>query len=131
MPYEISWYKDKRIIHARFYDTLTLEEMRSFFEELKRFRESGVDPVHVLSDVRSLKRFPMSLPAIREVIPVLDGLGVDVLVGDHNPMIQFMVTVVAQFSNLELRQARTIDTALDILARLDPSLNDLPDKPSV
>ena len=31
MPYEISWYVDKRIIHARFFDTLTLEEMRSFF----------------------------------------------------------------------------------------------------
>ena len=131
MPYEISWYTAKRIIHARFYDTLTLEEMRDFFEDLMRFRNSGEDPVHILSDVTTLQGFPMSLPAIREVIPALDGLGVDVLVGVHNPMIQFMVTVVAQFSNLELRQAETLDEALDILARLDASLSDLRDTSSV
>ena len=87
--------------------------------------------MHVLSDVRALKRFPMSLPAIREVIPALDGFGVDILVGDHNTIIQFMVTVVSQLSKLELRQAKTIDEALAILVRLDASLSDLPEKSSV
>lgn len=130
MSYDISWYLDKRIILVTYHETLTIDELPAHFETLNQYRDDGEAPVHILTDMRRLEKFPMSLTAIRQAVPALNGFGVDVLIGMRQPVIHFMISVVTQFSKLELRQANSIEDALVIIARLDPTLTHLMDKSS-
>ncbi len=122
MPYDISWYLEKRIIFVEFEGDMDIEALPSMYEDLERFRDEGHDPVHIVGDVTHLGKFPFSIPAIREVAPVMEDFGVCAIYGVQQPLLQFVLKVMSQLSKLEIRIVENQESALASISRLDPTL---------
>jgi hypothetical protein len=125
MPYDMSWYLEKRIVFINFHETMQLDEMPSMFEALEDFRQAGEDPVHIIADVSRMERFPMAISEVGQLAPLMDTFGVCVIYGVSQPLLQFVLKVVAKVIKLELRVAETLELALISIGRLDPTLSHL------
>src|SRR5689334_16581788 len=72
MPYEDSWYVEKRVAIQRLYGVITVEESEMARDGVIRLLEEGTPLVHILVDVSDVEKFPTNITAIRRMIPNVD-----------------------------------------------------------
>jgi hypothetical protein len=122
MPYDVSWYVEKRIVYVEFHQTLLLEELPPLFAAVMQLRDEGESPVHIFANLSRMEKFPVSLPAIQQVSPLMNGFGVAIIYGVRQQILFFILKVAASFIEIEARVVGTEDEALHMIARLDPTL---------
>lgn len=126
MGYEITWYEQGRVAHVKVYGEFSLEEMhRSSQEIVADYLEKGQPPVHLLVDLLEMEKYPTQLNQVREANKIVMthlAMGRLVIIGNMNPVVKFLASVVAQFSRIEHRIVATPEEAMEVLRRLDLSL---------
>jgi hypothetical protein len=125
MPFEVSWYKERRVLYERLYGELTLNDVFDATQSQRQFAADGIPLVHTIADVREVVRFPTNISLINNNIghdPKL--FGWNVVVGT-NPMIRFIVKVLAQLDSGQYYPVATIEDAVAFLIEQDSTLADM------
>jgi len=122
LPYQLSWYTEKRILYQQYAGVLTEAELIAADNEATNLVQSGTAPVHIIADTTSVEKFPMSLSQANRLLGKrAEGLGWVVTIS-HNRAMNFLVSVVLQVRGVETRFATSLDEALVFLCHRDPSL---------
>ena len=58
MPFQLSWYFERRILYQRVYGDVTPEEMVQTNATLIEHLRAGDSPVHLLLDLTQMGKFP-------------------------------------------------------------------------
>lgn len=127
MPYQLSWYRENYIVLATVSGDFSLAELEAYGNELSQhYLEGAQTPIHVISDVSAMKKFPThALTAIRTSESWLrhPKLGWVILIDKNsNPMLRFLLATVTQVVKLKYRMVATPEEALSLLYNLDPAL---------
>ncbi|PJF21133.1 MAG: hypothetical protein CUN56_12645 [Phototrophicales bacterium] len=125
MPYDLSWYIEKRVMMIYLTGHITTEELYEMTDETRVLLEQGEGKVHALVDYSQAESIPRSLSTLvneikREKDPKQ---GITILIMPKtNKMMQFVANIMMQVIGLEFRQVQTMDEALNTLRRVDPTL---------
>ncbi len=126
MPVLVTWYIEHRVVYARYYGEITVEEMKENNAQLETHLDAAEAPAYILADARDAEKFPFSMSALW-----------DVATGKPHPklywslnvtpqrMQRFIATLLSQFNRVNSKQFATMEEALEFLQRLDKSLPDL------
>lgn len=129
MPYEDSWYVDKRVAIQRLYGVITVEESEKARDGVVRLLEEGTPLVHILVDVSDVEKFPTNITAIRRMIPNVDSpnMGWLLIYGANNVFLRFIASTLAQLGmpGVRLRMMSTMDECLTFLQGQDSTLGNL------
>ncbi|MDZ4766322.1 MAG: hypothetical protein SGI73_17410 [Chloroflexota bacterium] len=123
MNYEFTWTVEKRIIYARIFEEITLDDVTQIVKRLNQMIREGDQPVHILCDLRETKRFPMNL---RDVVGAVDksdqphNSGWSIIISS-NSLIRFLGSVAVQLSGARAHVCTDIETAFRYIAARDGS----------
>ena len=126
MPFEISWYREGRIVGLRYYGNITLDDLKAATKAFADYVEKGTPPVHSLADVREVNKYPVNLHQIAAAINRGDPnrVGWTVIVTSSTP-IRFISTAIGNLIRSKVRAFATLEAALDYLREVDPTLADV------
>ena len=126
MPIQISWQQPGRLIHQRFYGTITLTELRNAQQEFFHYLDNGSAPIHAIIDLADARDYPKSVGKIREaLVPDETGkTGLVVIVTGSNPIIKFITSAVSQiaFKNKAFTFCSTLEEAVHYLRSRDRTI---------
>jgi hypothetical protein len=123
MPYQISWYVDKRVLYQRYQGTLTATDIIAADHEATTYVDSGTPPVHIIADTSQVQKFPLNLSeSTRLLSNRAKGLGW-VLVISRNRALNFVISVALQVRGVDIRFVASLDEALVFLAARDQTLS--------
>ncbi len=132
MPFQVSWYVEKRIIYGRYYGEITLEELTEATDIIYDYLEETEAPAYLIADTTDVTRHPYSLAALRQALrkerhPNLAwSLGVT-----SNKMVRMMSGMLNQMARMQAKHFTKLEEALEFLQRLDSTLPDLSQKPPI
>jgi hypothetical protein len=120
MGYKLNWHVDKHVIHLKFYDTVTADDLTNFHKEMPRFVAEGIQPVHVLIDTTDVKSFPSNL---RWVIHMLQGnpvkaSGYRIAIGS-DPTIRTLITTILGVIHVPVLVCDSLAEADELLTALN------------
>lgn len=123
MAYTVGWHQNQRVIQVRFWGDTTVEELKEMFESLIEHMDTGDAPVHTLTDVTEMRKFPLSIAAIKNTMPRADhpNQGWNVVVGGP-VLVQSFSQIISRVLNVRYRSFQTMDEALEFLATQDETL---------
>ncbi|MGQ9909474.1 MAG: hypothetical protein ACUVS2_11630 [Candidatus Flexifilum sp.] len=140
MGFRVEWLYRDRVIFEQLYGDVTVGEIEAVAEALQTLAEAGQAPVHIINDVRSLRKYPINLKSIRQAVqvPASSNLGWLVVIQNDNPLVRFIAATIAQLviTDLRMSSVKTPEEALRFLLSRDPSLDEallasvMPDAPS-
>lgn len=121
MPYELSWYTEKRIAHARLYGEVTTQDMKENNQRIVHdYLQLGTPPVHLLIDISAMEKFPTNLRQLKAASEVFLGepsLGWMVTVGKTNTLERFLTSTLTQLFGVKLHMAADLEAALAFLEK--------------
>lgn len=124
MPYNIEWVIPNHVASITTSGELSLEDVKAFTQiSYNDFLKDSDVKVHFIGYFGSMNRFPTQLSQIRQIaLPFLNhpNLGVFIMVGGDNAMLQFITRTVAQLVKVEFYMATSTEEALERIKRLDP-----------
>lgn len=124
MPYEISWYAPPHVLFVSITGDMDIPSIRALSENLLAELKQGTPPVHILTDVTHMGRYPGNVTEFRNAMQMLTGrFDSNILIGRSSPMLKFIASVISQVSRYELRMVSSLDEALDALSKIDPNLS--------
>jgi len=121
----VDWYVERRVILVQIEGSLDLEKASELNRQIVAFIDQGDAPVHVIVDLTQLGAIPTNLLKLREASHVVGhaGVGWIVVIGVHNPFINFIGSMLVQLGRLaHYRVMPTIDEAYAELSKVDDSL---------
>jgi hypothetical protein len=124
METEINWLVSKRVLFARFSGEATPGEVIIQNRQLIQLtRDEGEAPVHLIVDASGLTKMPLTVKRLGETSAIMREpmLGWLILV-TNNQLYNFVGTMVAQFSGIQMKTVNALDEALHKLEQLDASL---------
>lgn len=128
MPYQISWYVDKRIILAEFTGELTLPEAEEASGKVTIFVEYGEPPlVHLIADATGMEKFPTQLSLLNgDASRHLrnPNLGWTIVISS-NAMTRFVSSILTQVTRVRFRVFASLEEGLAFLAEQDSTLRPL------
>ena len=127
MATQTSWYIKDRVVLCRVDGNFTLDEIKQASDEIKSLLEQGRRPVHVISDVRELKEYPIRLGDIKNSTEYLrhPAMGWQIVVSHQNQLIRFLATVLGQAVHVNIRVVSTMEEATAVLERIDQGLGEM------
>lgn len=140
MGFRVEWLYRDRVIFEQLYGDVTIDDVAAVFDALQSHMDAGQAPIHIINDMRFLRKYPLNLRLIRQALrgPASSKLGWLVVIHNDNPLIKFTVATIAQLmiTNLRMCSVKTPEEALRFLLSRDPSLDEallasvMPDAPS-
>lgn len=121
MPYEIQWALEGRIIYMRDYGVCTLPEMEVAVEQLNQLLDEGTSPVHIIHDNRDVEKYPVSIQAIKPIVKKHPNTGWLILI-EQSKVAKFITYVLATLVRQKSKEANSVEEALTILQKQDPTL---------
>lgn len=123
MAYEINWLQDRRVIHMRVMDELTIDDMRRFSHELVACLNQGQAPVHIIGDITGLRKFPSNITAMKNAVPHIrhPNLGWNIVVGGPY-LLETIAQIIARVAGVHYHVARSPEQALEFLYAQDETL---------
>lgn len=125
MAFEINWYVDQQVIHARYWGVQTEEELTAAIHKIiELVNSSPHEYVHRITDVSGLVT---PLPLVKTIKIVRNHNlaympGWSITVGERNPVIKFIISGVRLVANQQMRSVNTFDDAIEFLKQADPSI---------
>lgn len=132
MPFDISWYREGRIIYIKYYDDVTLEDKRISAEQECELLDAGVSSlVHVLLDITEQTSSSTHIKAIQDALDKAlkhPKKGWTLAFGKEEfRMENFVNSVVTQSSSARYRTFVTLQETLEFLVYVDSSLREVVD----
>ncbi|MEO8607599.1 MAG: hypothetical protein ABI690_06945 [Chloroflexota bacterium] len=129
MPYEVSWYRQDRVIYMQLKEAVSIQDLAAATEFAMNAVREGIAPVHLIVDIQAVKSIPSNVLEIKKSIPTLtkeqrDLTGWIVLIG-MNPLINTFVSVITQLLGTKYRNFKYQKLALQFIAQQDETLADL------
>ena len=126
MAYQLSWYRDKKILLGTFNGVLAPNDLVDVNNIGTDMIRQGTPPVHDIVDALALDKVPFDLKLLNKSMQLFKepNLGWVVVIA-KNPMFGFFGSILSQAAGKNVRVVSTWDEALAILARVDSSLADL------
>lgn len=130
MPFQLSWYQDRRIQFLKLSGVISLDEFRQMNVESVQHASQGIPLVHTIVDLSEVQQYPRSLSAISNAIQqksTTDHAGWTVFYGIQNSIMRFFVSVLTQASFSGVPRTRMVDSfqeAVDFLYHQDSSLRE-------
>jgi hypothetical protein len=121
----ISWIVKRRVILCPLDGDMTIERAKHINDELVAMIDQGKPPVHIVFDLGSIGHVPNNLFKLREATHVIShpGLGWVMVAGIHNPLVNFLGSMVAQLGRLSrYRVMPGVEEALAHLGEIDETL---------
>jgi hypothetical protein len=120
---EIKWLVKPRIILAYSEGSQDIDDVRLNNQEIKALLDAGQAPVHLVFQAVNLKNSPTNIQELKNSLDFLrhPNLGWIISVGS-NPILNFVSTIVTNLFRINLRQANSLEDAIDWLKQLDPSI---------
>jgi hypothetical protein len=120
---QIKWLKRTRIILAYSEGSQDIEEVRLNNQEIIALLDAGRAPVHLVFQAVDLKSSPTNIQELKNSLDFLrhPNLGWIISVGS-NPILNFVSGIVTNLFKINLRQAKSVEDALELLKTLDKSL---------
>jgi hypothetical protein len=119
----MTWLVDKRVLHIVLEGELTAELIHNMVLQSREMTRMGIRPVHAVADATHAESIPKHINTIvreyQEVKP--EDNGFTVLIAT-SPLTRFFTQLLFRALRLEVRFAATVDDALAILGRIDPTL---------
>jgi hypothetical protein len=125
MAHEISWQQPNRIIKVVVDGDQSIEDLGRISDELVAYLAQGQPPVHVLSDARTMGKFPVQLNAVKEINERWlrhPNVGWTVVVSKSNPVLNFLAATVTHIIHVNYRMVATPEEALEVLRLVDNTL---------
>lgn len=129
MAYNVSWHLEGRIVHFLLTGNLTIEELAAGSNEIEQLFDEGTAPIHMISEVRDLGRYPMQIFQLKEAIRFVSRpeLGWTVVVGLKGPA-AVIANVFSKIARTRQQLFDTIEEAVAFLKEQDASLKGAGDK---
>jgi hypothetical protein len=120
---EIKWLQPSKVILAYSEDSQSLEDVRLNNLEINALLDAGQAPVHLVFQAVNLKSSPTNIQELKNSLDFLrhPNLGWIISVGS-NPILNFVSGIVTNLFKINLRQAKSVEDALELLKTLDKSL---------
>jgi len=127
MPYQVSWYYEKRILYSRIEGDITLDEVKAMNDTIvQQYLPQGTPLVHSIVDVTRVGKYPMNVGQLSQAVKFDNSTsGWLVVVSKANPIIRFFASVITQVSDTRFRMYSTVDEAVTFLAGVDTTLEGL------
>lgn len=127
MAYRVSWMAPGRVILARMYGVITLDEITQSNEAYMELLKDGEGMVHTIADLSKIEKFPLNLPQIMKAMKIdrERETGWMVIIQKPNPVLQYIAAMMAQIAVKQIRFRTTtgIPSAIQFLLEQDQSLN--------
>lgn len=126
MPVQINWLVRDRVVAVTLSGQLSAEEINQTSRTINEHVVSGVSPVHIYLDIRTVHQTSLNLRELNNLIvrEHQDRFGWFILITD-SPLARFLGATVIQLARLRVHVAATPDHGLAYLNRVDPLLPDL------
>jgi hypothetical protein len=124
MPYTIGWHIPDRVVLITFEGTMTLDDIDHMNLDTMALVGQGVPPIHVVSDLLAMERYPTSIQEISKFIrnDMKARLGWTIVI-TRNKLVRFMSAIIIQLTGARLRFFDTLDDALIFLHDNDVTLS--------
>lgn len=126
MSYEVNWLVPDRIIEARYWGVLTVDEIRQSNTAMDALiNQVATDkPVHIIADLSLVETFPVTVSAITGSRPKPPEAVEWIVLVHESRLLKFISGMVGQLMHLNNKVVATKQEALDFLAISDPTLPD-------
>lgn len=128
MPYEVSWFIERRVVYSVLKGDLNLRDAEAASLMTSIYIDKSLPPsVHLIVDTTELKKFPTNLSLINvEASHHLrnPALGWTVVISSSNAT-RFVSTVMTQVARVRFRMFSTLDQSVNFLLKQDSSLEAL------
>lgn len=125
MSYSITWLVEKRVIHVKLENEVTIDEAERINQQLLEFFDAGAPPlVHMICDTSRMSRFPTNLGLLNDVSSTYMKhrlLGWVIVIGS-NPMARFIGSIITQVFRVRFRMVPSFPAAVDFLAEVDSTV---------
>jgi len=126
MPYQLSWYRENRVIVGKFQGVVTPDDLQGINESAVKLVREGTPPVHDIIDALALEKVPFDLKLLNKSLQLFKEPNLGwVIVIARNPLFGFLGTTLSHLGGKRFRMVETWDEALATLARVDTTLSDL------
>lgn len=121
MPYTMDWLQEGKVIISRAYGTLTLHELRASMPKHIAMLNSGMAPVHILTDISSLKLSPANPIEVRDSVTYLShpAMGWHAFYGSVS-LASSLINVYSQVMRVHVKVFNNYEQAIKFLAEQDP-----------
>jgi len=128
MPYQTTWYVEKRIILTSYTGIIRVEDIRGQIDETHAMIEVGTPLIHSIIDLSQIEKWP-PLNVVNEfrsmdIESVRDRIGWSIIVA-NNVVLKFGSALFAPIFNLRQRIFSNLDEALTFLHENDSTLPEL------
>jgi hypothetical protein len=127
MPFDVSWYLEKRVLYVRVSGIIRDDEIKPFDDVMLRYIEQGEGQlVHAISDFRAAEKMPAIRTMVRKLsFPSHPQFGWTAFFGFRSPILIMTLSVVPQVFKARFRHLSSLDQALNFLPQVDDTLPDL------
>lgn len=125
MEYKLEWKIPKRVLLAEVSGDVTLEDLRIFNADVVHHLDDGIGPVHLISMGENIRHVPTNLMQIRSIINYIHhpDIGWTIVVKPKtNRLTEFMLSVTAKATGMQLEQVKNLGHGIEVLKKLDESL---------
>lgn len=123
MPYKTFWHKPDKVVYAEVIGNFTEAELLEVSQQIRDdYLETGVKPVHVICDARSISEYPRNVLVIRRASEIYlkhPSMGWVIFIGFDNPLVRFLSNAVAQISGVNFKHVGTLREAEILLDKID------------
>jgi hypothetical protein len=128
MPYKVGWLLENKIILVVGSGVFTIEDSLGNMREAAALAEQAAPILlHGIINMLDVTKQPSLAEqfSTRHQVIVPPNHGWTIIVSKPNSLIRFITSVTIQLFNLRFRMVGSMEEALDLLQKLDPSLPDL------
>lgn len=117
MPYSINQHNPTVTI-IEFADILTIDEIKDLNFKIFELLEDKTDKHYIIYLIGKVDKFPKNIAEIQKAsVPISthELINLQIIVGIENPIFRFLVNVIASFFREDVRRAKTLDEALELI----------------
>lgn len=121
--YSLTWLIEGRIAYIEGSGNLTDDEVINLDQQMLAYLEQATaTKIHFLFDTRDIDGLPGLKYLSAMEAPDHPAMGWQIVIGDMNPMVKFMVTMVAKINRARFQLVDSYVEALELLQKVDTTL---------
>lgn len=124
MPHHINWYIPGRVLYIYLYDNIELSEYIELVKESNAMIRSGGERVHAITNLLDTRIVPNNISALRAASERPDNAGFSIIV-NRRLMSNFILGIIGRVVEADVKLARSLEEALQVLRDNDASLYDI------
>lgn len=127
MGYYVDWFIPDRCMRTYSWGLVTFDDFVGGAEAMQSLLSQGTTPIHLIADMRHVQAFPTNVIEIIRASELFKSPDWGwVIVVSNDQTVRFLATAATQVWGARYQGFTTINTALNFLQRMDPTLPPIP-----